>query len=59
MSQTEALLDCLHSASSLTVVCHDDPDPDCLAEVMALKLLASESDIDTVDILYGGTISHQ
>ncbi|MUW14212.1 bifunctional oligoribonuclease/PAP phosphatase NrnA [Halorubrum sp. CBA1125] len=59
MSQVDVLLDCFHSASSLTVVCHDDPDPDCLAGAMALKLLASESGIDTVDILYGGTISHQ
>jgi nanoRNase/pAp phosphatase (c-di-AMP/oligoRNAs hydrolase) len=59
MSQVETLLDRFHSASSLAVVCHDDPDPDCLAGAMALKLLASESGIDTVDILYGGTISHQ
>ncbi len=59
MSQVETLLDRFHSASSLAVVCHDDPDPDCLAGAMALKLLASESGIDTVNILYGGTISHQ
>lgn len=59
MSKAEAVFDRLRSRSSLTIVCHDDPDPDCLAGTIALELLARESGIDTVDILYGGTISHQ
>jgi nanoRNase/pAp phosphatase (c-di-AMP/oligoRNAs hydrolase) len=59
MSQAEAVFETLDSAASLAIVCHDDPDPDCLAGAIALEFLAKERGIDTVDILYGGTISHQ
>jgi nanoRNase/pAp phosphatase (c-di-AMP/oligoRNAs hydrolase) len=59
MSKAEAVFECLRSAPSLTIVCHDDPDPDCLAGAIALELLARESGAETVDILYGGSISHQ
>jgi nanoRNase/pAp phosphatase (c-di-AMP/oligoRNAs hydrolase) len=59
MSNAAAVLTRLRSASSLTVVCHDDPDPDSLASAIALESLARARGVDTVDILYGGTIVHQ
>lgn len=59
MTNIEATLDRLRTASSLSIVCHTDPDPDCLASAIALELLARETGVDVVDILYGGTISHQ
>ncbi|ELY59656.1 phosphoesterase RecJ domain-containing protein [Natronococcus amylolyticus DSM 10524] len=59
MSDAAAVLTRLRSASSLTVVCHDDPDPDSLASAIALESLARARGVDTVDILYGGTIVHQ
>lgn len=59
MSEAEAVFDRLGSASSLAIVCHDDPDPDCLSGAIALEFLARERGVDAVDILYGGSISHQ
>lgn len=59
MSTADEVLARLQSASSLTIVCHDDPDPDSLSSAIALELLANESGVGTVDILYDGAISHQ
>ncbi|ELY50866.1 DHH family phosphoesterase [Natronococcus jeotgali] len=59
MSNAAAVLSRLRSASSLTVVCHDDPDPDSLASAIALESLARTVGVETVDILYGGSIVHQ
>ncbi|SDR05471.1 DHH family phosphoesterase [Natronobacterium texcoconense] len=59
MSPVDAVLGRLRTASSLTIVCHDDPDPDALSAAIALELLARESGVETVDILYSGTIAHQ
>jgi nanoRNase/pAp phosphatase (c-di-AMP/oligoRNAs hydrolase) len=42
----------LGEAEELTVVCHDNPDPDCLA-------IAADAGVDDVYICYGGSISHQ
>ncbi|MDQ2052245.1 bifunctional oligoribonuclease/PAP phosphatase NrnA [Natronolimnohabitans sp. A-GB9] len=57
MSSAEALLDRLRSASTLTIVCHDDPDPDSIASAIALELFAKRSGAETVDIRHGGTVS--
>ncbi|AGB36314.1 DHH family phosphoesterase [Natronococcus occultus] len=59
MSNAAAVLTRLRSASSLAVVCHDDPDPDSLASAIALESLARTCGVETVDILYGGSIVHQ
>ncbi|TYL36942.1 bifunctional oligoribonuclease/PAP phosphatase NrnA [Natronococcus pandeyae] len=59
MTAVNTVLDHLQTGSSLTIICHSDPDPDSLSSAIALELLAIESGIETVDILYGGTISHQ
>lgn len=57
-SNAEALRGQLLPASSLTIVCHDNPDPDCLAAAIALELIAKESGVTTVNIVYEGIISH-
>ncbi len=58
-SRPEELHDLLAAMESLTVVCHDNPDPDCLASAMALAALASDAGVDDVVICYDGNISHQ
>jgi len=49
----------LSEASELTVVCHNNPDPDCLASALALGRIAAAAGIDERRILYSGDISHQ
>lgn len=59
MSKARALYDLLADGSSLTIVCHNNPDPDCLASALALGRIAADAGIDERDILYSGSISHQ
>ncbi len=49
----------LGEAESLTIVCHNNPDPDCLASALALGRIAAAVGIDERRILYSGEISHQ
>ena len=42
----------------MAIVCHDNPDPDCLASALALKILCEYHEIEC-DVLYGGKIDHQ
>lgn len=53
------LHDLLADGEALTVVCHDNPDPDCLASALALSELAAAAGIEDVVLCYGGDISHQ
>jgi len=53
------LFDLLADADTLTVVCHNNPDPDCLASALALGRIAVSAGIDEYDIFYSGEISHQ
>jgi nanoRNase/pAp phosphatase (c-di-AMP/oligoRNAs hydrolase) len=53
------LYDLLAAADSLTVVCHNNPDPDCLASALALGRIAAHAGIEEYDIFYSGEISHQ
>ena len=55
----EALRDVLSPAEELTIVCHNNPDPDCLASALALGRIAAAVGIDERRILYSGEISHQ
>ncbi|MDT3436467.1 bifunctional oligoribonuclease/PAP phosphatase NrnA [Haloarcula sp. 1CSR25-25] len=48
----------LGEAESLTIVCHNNPDPDCLASALALGRIAAVVGIDERRILYSGEISH-
>jgi nanoRNase/pAp phosphatase (c-di-AMP/oligoRNAs hydrolase) len=59
MSSGQALAEFLTGHDSLSVVCHNNPDPDTLASAMALETIAFESGVDEVNVLYSGTISHQ
>ena len=59
MTGFQSLLELLETGSELTIVCHNNPDPDCLASALALGRLAAHSGIDERRILYSGSISHQ
>jgi nanoRNase/pAp phosphatase (c-di-AMP/oligoRNAs hydrolase) len=59
MSTAQSLDELLAGGEQLTVVCHNNPDPDCLASALALERIAAAAGIDQRDILYGGDISHQ
>ncbi|QRV15113.1 bifunctional oligoribonuclease/PAP phosphatase NrnA [Haloterrigena salifodinae] len=59
MSRADELVAVLETVESLAIVCHDNPDPDCLASALALKAIATDHDVEEVTIAYGGEISHQ
>ena len=59
MTKARELYELLADAEELTVVCHNNPDPDCLASTLALGRIAAEAGIDERRILYSGSISHQ
>ncbi|MFC4437706.1 MULTISPECIES: DHH family phosphoesterase [Natrialbaceae] len=59
MSRAAELASVLETSDSLAIVCHDNPDPDCLASALALETIATDQDVDDVTIAYGGEISHQ
>ena len=51
--------DLLTGADSVGILCHNNPDPDSLSSALALAMIAEEWGASTVEILYGGTITHQ
>ncbi|MBX0324682.1 bifunctional oligoribonuclease/PAP phosphatase NrnA [Halomicroarcula sp. F13] len=59
MSRAQTLWDLLSDSDELTIVCHNNPDPDCLASALALGHIAANAGIDEHHILYSGEISHQ
>jgi nanoRNase/pAp phosphatase (c-di-AMP/oligoRNAs hydrolase) len=59
MSRAAELVSVLETTDSLAIVCHDNPDPDCLASALALEAIARDHDVEEVTIAYGGEISHQ
>jgi nanoRNase/pAp phosphatase (c-di-AMP/oligoRNAs hydrolase) len=59
MSKVETLYDLLAGSEELAIVCHNNPDPDCLASALALGRIAANAGIDERRILYSGDISHQ
>jgi nanoRNase/pAp phosphatase (c-di-AMP/oligoRNAs hydrolase) len=59
MSTVHQLHDLLTEASELNIVCHNNPDPDCLASALALGRIAAAAGIDERYIFYSGDISHQ
>jgi nanoRNase/pAp phosphatase (c-di-AMP/oligoRNAs hydrolase) len=59
MSKARELHDVLAEGSELNVVCHNNPDPDCLAAALALGRIAAGAGIDERHIFYSGEISHQ
>ena len=59
MSPAETLWDLLADSEELTIICHNNPDPDCLASAVTLGYIAANAGIDERRILYSGEISHQ
>ncbi|WP_255169927.1 DHH family phosphoesterase [Natrononativus amylolyticus] len=59
MSRSAELSAVLEEADSLAIVCHDNPDPDCLASALALETIARDAGVEEISIVYGGEISHQ
>lgn len=59
MSRAAELVSVLEATDSLAIVCHDNPDPDCLASALALEAIANDHDVGELTITYGGEISHQ
>jgi nanoRNase/pAp phosphatase (c-di-AMP/oligoRNAs hydrolase) len=59
MAALDALSDVLDHGDELTIVCHNNPDPDCLASAFALGRIAAEAGIDERRIVYSGDVSHQ
>ncbi len=57
--EPQRLWELLDDSEALTVVCHDNPDPDCLASAVGLGTIAAAAGIDERHILYSGEISHQ
>ena len=59
MSKAQELYTLLSKASELNIVCHNNPDPDCLASALALGRIAATAGIDERHVYYSGEISHQ
>jgi nanoRNase/pAp phosphatase (c-di-AMP/oligoRNAs hydrolase) len=59
MSKAASLRELLVGCEELTIVCHNNPDPDCLASAIALGRIAATVGVDERRILYSGTVSHQ
>lgn len=59
MSKAQELYELLTEGEELTIVCHNNPDPDCLASAIGLGRIAADAGIDERRILYSGDISHQ
>lgn len=59
MGRSQQLYELLEEGSDINIVCHNNPDPDCLASAFALGRIAADAGIDEQYILYSGDISHQ
>ncbi|WP_336361535.1 DHH family phosphoesterase [Haladaptatus sp. ZSTT2] len=58
-TKTEALVECLQSTDTLSIICHDNPDPDTLASALALGRVGAHAGVGSIRKLYRGDISHQ
>lgn len=59
MHPAQELRELLVDAEELIIVCHNNPDPDCLASAFALGRIAISTGLDEHHILYSGDLSHQ
>jgi nanoRNase/pAp phosphatase (c-di-AMP/oligoRNAs hydrolase) len=59
MGLPQQLHELLKEGSEINIVCHNNPDPDCLASALALGRIAANAGIDDRKIFYSGDISHQ
>lgn len=58
-SRAVELVSLMDDTKRVAVVCHDNPDPDCIASALAVRSIATNVGVENVDILYGGEVSHQ
>ncbi|EFW90933.1 phosphoesterase RecJ domain protein [Haladaptatus paucihalophilus DX253] len=59
VGEAEELETVLEDTDSLAIVCHYQPDPDCLASAYALQWIAARNGVTNTDIFYQGHITHQ
>jgi nanoRNase/pAp phosphatase (c-di-AMP/oligoRNAs hydrolase) len=59
VTRAQRVVDHLQNTESLLIVCHNNPDPDCLASALALKRIGEYAGVETITIAYNGGISHQ
>ncbi len=59
MSLPQQLQKLLSESSEINIICHNNPDPDCLASALALGRISAAAGIDERNIFYSGDISHQ
>ncbi|WP_266080355.1 DHH family phosphoesterase [Haladaptatus caseinilyticus] len=55
----DSLLQLLDGNDSLAILCHNDPDPDCISSALALSTVAEHVGVEDVTLYYGGEITHQ
>lgn len=51
----DLLRDALQSGTTMAIIMHDNPDPDCISSALSLKLIAQNMGV-TSDLYYGGQI---
>ena len=59
MTDPKTLAAFLDTVDSFGIVCHDNPDPDCIASAFALRTIAERRGVEAVELIYSGDISHQ
>lgn len=58
-TRLDSLLQLLDGNDSLAILCHNNPDPDCISSALALSTIAESAGIEDVTIYYAGKITHQ
>lgn len=58
-TEAERLVEFIDSIDTLSIVCHNNPDPDSLASALALGTIANEVGVSFTPIFYRGDITHQ
>ncbi len=58
-NRLDALSEILQGVETLTVVCHNSPDPDCLASALLLEYVVESIGVPNVELVYSGRITHQ
>ncbi|SIR69405.1 nanoRNase/pAp phosphatase, hydrolyzes c-di-AMP and oligoRNAs [Haladaptatus litoreus] len=59
MGKSDELYSRLKDVDSVAIVCHYQPDPDCLASAFAFQWIAEQAEVDQATIFYEGEITHQ
>jgi nanoRNase/pAp phosphatase (c-di-AMP/oligoRNAs hydrolase) len=59
LSRSDEFVSVLEDSETVAVVCHNNPDPDCIASAVALQEVLSDMGVENTDILYSGDVSHQ